>query len=107
MPEEVGNRRPYAVMLNNHEIASPQSGTSEASILYEAIVEGGITRLMGVYEQFSTERIGSVRSARHYFVSFADEYDAIFVHFGETKYATAKIKELGIDNLSGLTGIGT
>ncbi|WP_167956389.1 DUF3048 domain-containing protein [Anaerosporobacter faecicola] len=107
VPEEVGNRRPYAVMLNNHEIASPQSGTSEASILYEAIVEGGITRLMGIFENFSTDRIGSVRSARHYFVSFADEYDAIFVHYGHTKYALAKIDELGVNNLSGLSGIGT
>lgn len=107
VPEEIGTRRPYAVMFNNHQIASPQSGTSEASILYEAIVEGGITRLMGIFEQFSTDRIGSVRSARHYFVSFADEYDAIFVHYGHTKYATAKIKELGVNNLSGLSGIGT
>lgn len=107
VPEEVGTRRPYAVMLNNIQYASPQSGTTEASILYEAIVEGGITRLMGIFEQFSSDRIGSTRSARHYFVSFADEYDAIYVHYGQTKYATAKINELGVDNLSGLSGIGT
>lgn len=107
VPEEAGTKRPYAIMLNNIQYASPQSGTSEASILYEAIVEGGITRLMGIFENFSSDRIGSTRSARHYFVSFADEYDAIYVHYGQTKYATAKIKELGIDNLSGLSGIGT
>lgn len=107
VPEEVGTKRPYAIMLNNIQYASPQSGTSEASILYEAIVEGGITRLMGIFEQFSSDRIGSTRSARHYFVSFADEYDAIYVHFGHTKYATSKIKELGIDTLSGLSGIGS
>ncbi|MDF2588362.1 MAG: putative secreted protein [Anaerocolumna sp.] len=105
VPEEVGNKRPYAIMFNNIKLASPQSGTSEASILYEAIVEGGITRLMGIFEELNETRIGSVRSARHYFVSFADEYDAIYVHYGETTYATKKIKALGIDNLSGLTGI--
>lgn len=104
--KEVANQRPYAIMFNNIKLASPQSGTSEADILYEAIVEGGITRLMGIFEQAKSERIGSIRSARHYFVSFADEYDAIFVHFGETKYATNKIATLGINNLSGLTGIG-
>lgn len=103
---EKASRRPYAIMFNNIQYASPQSGTSEASILYEALVEGGITRLMGIFEDFKSERIGSIRSARHYFVSFADEYDAIYVHFGETKYATAKISNLGIDNLSGLTGVG-
>lgn len=106
VPEEVGKLRPYAVMLNNIEYASPQSGTEEASILYEALAEGGITRLMGIYEELNEKRIGSVRSARHYFVSVADEYNAIYVHYGETTYATKKIKELGIDNLSGLTGIG-
>lgn len=110
--EEIGNLRPYAIMLNNIKYANPQSGTSEASILYEALVEGGITRLMGIFEDLYDEngnlieRIGSCRSARHYYVSFADEYDAIYVHYGETKYATSKIKKLGIDTLSGLTGIG-
>lgn len=111
--EEIGNLRPYAVMLNNIQYANPQSGTSDASIIYEALTEGGITRLMAIYEDLYDEdgnlleRIGSCRSARHYFVSFADEYDAIFVHFGETKYATKKISNLGIDTLSGLTGIGS
>ncbi|BCJ95390.1 hypothetical protein acsn021_29590 [Anaerocolumna cellulosilytica] len=105
IPKENGNKRPYAIMLNNIKLASPQSGTKEAGILYEALVEGGITRLMGIYEDLNEKRIGSVRSARHYYVSIADEYEAIYVHFGETSYATKKIKELGIDNLSGLTGI--
>jgi hypothetical protein len=105
--EEIGRKRPFAIMFNNIKLASPQSGTSEADILYEAIVEGGITRLMGIFEQAKSDRIGSIRSARHYFVSIADEYDAIFVHFGQTKYATAKISELAVNNLSGLSGIGT
>lgn len=104
--EELVKLRPYAVMFNNIQYASPQSGISQASVLYEAIVEGGITRLMGIFEEFDSDRIGSTRSARHYFVSFADEYDAIYVHFGQTKYATKKMADLGIDNLSGLEGVG-
>jgi hypothetical protein len=106
VPKKISNKRPYAIMFNNIKLASPQSGTSEASILYEAIVEGGITRLMGIFDELNDTRIGSVRSARHYFVSFADEYDAIYVHYGETTYATKKIKQLGIDELSGLTALG-
>lgn len=111
--KEVENKRPYAIMLNNISYANPQSGTSEASIIYEAIVEGGITRMMGIYEDLydeegkSLSRIGSTRSARHYFVSFADEYDAIYVHYGQTKYAVSKMKELDIDTLSGLSSLGT
>ncbi len=109
--EEIANQRPYAVMLNNIEVANPQSGIGDASILYEALVEGGITRLMGIFEGIdkttkTAERIGSVRSARHYYVSFADEYDAIFVHYGQTSYAIKKMKKLGIDTINGMEGIG-
>lgn len=104
--KKTAKQRPYAIMLNNIKAANPQCGTSQADIMYEAVVEGGITRMMGIYQDFNSGRIGSTRSARHYFVSFADEYDAIYVHFGQTKYATAKIKELGINNLSGLSSIG-
>lgn len=105
--EKAAKKRPYAVMFNNISLANPHSGISQAVILYEAIVEGDITRLMGIFEEFDAERIGSVRSARHYFVSFADEYDAIFVHYGQTKYALAKIASLGVDNLSGLEAVGS
>lgn len=109
--EEVANQRPYAIMLNNIVYANPQSGISDASILYEALVEGGITRLMGIYEgidptSLTAGRIGSIRSARHYYVSFADEYDAIYVHYGQTTYATKKIKALGVDTISGMAGPG-
>lgn len=106
--EEKANLRPYAIMINNiKKVNNKQSGLSEASILYEALVEGGITRLMGIFEDFSSDRIGSIRSARHYYASIADEYDAIFVHYGQTKYATSKIKSLGLDNLSGLESVGS
>lgn len=108
IPKDYGDKRPYAIMFNNIQLASPQSGISDASVLYEAIVEGGITRLMGIFEEqnLNTERIGSVRSARHYFVNFADAFDAIYLHFGETTYASKKIQKLGINDLDGLTGIG-
>lgn len=102
------NRRPYAMMINNIEYAARfQSGVSQAAILYEAKVEGGITRLMAIFEDVGNlKRIGSARSARHYYVSVAAEYDAIYVHFGHTKFATAKIEKLKVDNISGLSGIG-
>lgn len=111
VPEEVIDKRPYAIMFNNIEAANPQSGLSDAAILYEALVEGGITRLMGIYESIDKDsktatRIGSVRSARHYYASIADEYDAIFIHFGKTVYAVKKMEQLGIDHLDGTLGLG-
>jgi hypothetical protein len=106
VPEEVGTRRPLAIQFSNFETVSDQWGISQADIVYEALVEGGITRLLGIGENYSWDRLGSIRSARHYFASFADEYDAIFIHYGKTKYAKSKLKELGLDNLDGETAIG-
>ena len=104
--KEIGLRRPIAYAFNNFKTVRNQWGISQADIVYECLVEGGITRLLGVGENFSGDRIGSTRSARHYFVSIADEYDAIYVHFGGTSYAKDKIKELGVDEIDGITGMG-
>lgn len=107
VPLEIGNKRPYAIQFSNFKTVRNQWGIGQADIVYEALVEGGITRLLAIGENFTGDRIGSIRSSRHYFVSFADEYDAIYIHYGKTKYAVSKLKELAIDNLDGETGIGT
>ncbi|MBO4922297.1 MAG: DUF3048 domain-containing protein [Lachnospiraceae bacterium] len=109
--EEIANQRPYCMMFNNIAIANPQSGIGCADILYEILVEGNITRCMGVFENLTEEssckdRMGSVRSARHYYASIASEYDAIFIHYGETTYATKKIAALKLDHLEGTYGEG-
>jgi hypothetical protein len=107
IPEEIGTKRPYAFQFNNFKTVSNQWGIGQADIVYECIVEGGITRLLGIGQNYTGDRIGSTRSSRHYFVSIADEYDAIYIHYGKTKYAVAKIAELGINNLDGDSGIGS
>ncbi len=109
--EEIANLRPYCMMFNNIAVANPQSGIGCADILYEILVEGNITRCMGVFENLTDEssckdRMGSVRSARHYYASIASEYDAIFIHYGETTYATKKIAALKLDHLEGTYGEG-
>jgi hypothetical protein len=106
--EKVANNRIIACMINNIDVAMPQSGLSNADIMYECVVEGGITRLMGIFQDYKKiSKLGPVRSARHYYVDYANEYNAIYAHFGETKYATAEISSLGIDELSGLTALGS
>lgn len=107
VPIESGSKRPYAIQFSNYKTVRNQWGIGKADIVYEALVEGGITRLLAVGESFTGDRIGSIRSSRHYFASFADEYDAIYIHYGKTKYAVSKLKALGINNLDGETGIGT
>lgn len=105
--EKIGNRRPVAIMLNNLKPAQPMSGVSYADVVYEYVVEGGITRLMGVFENYDTlEKIGSVRSCREYFVYTALEFDAIYCHFGQASYAVELLDKDYVDNINGLGPAG-
>ena len=95
--------RPYAVMINNHSQARKNhAGLQDAYMVYEMIVEGGLTRMMAVFKDQSTERIGSVRSSRHNFLDYALESDCIYVHYGWSPKAQSDISSLGISNINGL-----
>ncbi|MDO4189130.1 MAG: DUF3048 domain-containing protein [Lachnospiraceae bacterium] len=105
--EKIGNRRPVAIMLNNLEAAQPMSGVSYADVVYEYVVEGAITRLMGLFENYDDlDKIGSVRSCREYFVYTALEFDAIYMHFGQAAYALSLLEEDYVHNLNGLGEAG-
>ncbi len=104
--DEDSDTRVIAVMINNHKLARPHSGLQDAFLNYEIIVEGGITRILSLFRDQTTERIGSIRSARHYFLDYALESDAIYVHFGQSPQALSDIKSLGINNLNGLYSSG-
>lgn len=81
--EAAAARRPIAVMIPNNRPAMPQYGLSRAGIIYEAPVEGRITRLMAVVEDFDDlERIGPVRSSRDYYIYVAMGYEAIYCNWG-------------------------
>lgn len=95
-------KRPYAVVINNLPKALPQSGISQADIMYEVLAEGGITRLIAVFKDFDSKKIGSVRSTRPYFLDFAIDNDAIFVHHGGSEQGYADIRRLGYNNLDGM-----
>lgn len=104
VPESIGRRRPIAVMLGNDINGAPQSGTQNAGVIYEAPVEGGITRLMAIIEDYDNlERIGSVRSCRDYYIFYANEFNAIYAHYGQAVYALQYLDQHVIDNLNGLT----
>ena len=92
--------RPFAVMINNVGTARPlQSGLQDAYIIYELIVEGGITRYLALFLDTNTERIGSIRSARHYYLDYAKENDAIYVHHGYSPQAYSDFSNLNVDRI--------
>lgn len=87
-------------MINNISVARPlQSGLQDAYLMYEIIVEGGITRYMALFMDQNTTRIGSIRSARHYFLDYALENDAIYVHHGQSPQAQNDFSALGVDRI--------
>lgn len=94
--------RSRAVMINNIKtVWGYQSGIQDAYIVYEIITEGGITRLMGVFKDVNPERIGTIRSARAYFLDYALENDAIYLHIGGSPEALSDIRSLGVNDLGG------
>ena len=84
--EDVANTRPVAIMIPNSKTAS-QYSISDASILYECNVEGSMTRLMAVFEDWKNlEKVGNIRSCRDYYLYWAFEWDAIYIHYGGPFY---------------------
>ena len=101
-PDAVG-KRPVAVMVNNLKDALPQYGIEQADIIYEIPVEGGITRLMAVYADYTAmPDICSVRSCRYYYPIIALGMDAIYCHWGaDQTIAMDTLRRTGIDRLDG------
>ncbi len=96
--------RPYAVMINNIGAARPyHTGLQDAYLVYEMVVEGGITRYLALFKDKQNETVGNVRSARHYYLDYVLENDAYYVHWGWSPQAQSDISSLEIDNLNGLT----
>ncbi len=79
-------RRPLAVMIENHPEARPQSGLSDADVVFEAIAEGGVTRFMGIFYcgvQRTDTTLAPVRSARTYFIDWASGFNRpLYAHVG-------------------------
>ena len=87
--EDISAKRPYAFMINNISSAMPQVGVSKSDLMLELMDEGGITRMMAIYQDPSNvDVIGSIRSARAYNVETAYGFDAILCHCGNSDEAS-------------------
>lgn len=90
---------PMAVVIENHFEAWPQSGLEDAAVVYELLVEGGITRFLAIYDlATTTDQIGPVRSARDYFIDYLEEYPAIFSHSGGSPQSLTKLRDSVVIN---------
>ncbi len=100
-----GNNRPIAFMIDNNVNAQPQSSLNQAYLVYEIIVEGGETRLMALFKGVDVSQkdvtVGPIRSARHYFIDYALENDAIYSHLGQSPQAESYIKNFNVADING------
>lgn len=94
--------RPILATVNNHPLARPQSGLSQADIVYEVFAEGNITRLLALYQSQLPEEIGPIRSARDYFIEIADGLDAFYIAHGYSPDAHALLNAGVVDNINGM-----
>ena len=107
---EAASYLPIAVMVDDHALARPQSGLNAASIVWHAPAEGGVPRYMLVFQDRIPDEVGPIRSARHYYVEWAAEYDAMFVHHGGSPQALEVLRNRGsgqwVWNADGFRWIG-
>ncbi len=97
--KDKANRHPLAVIIENHPSARPHSGLIDASLVYEAITEGGITRFMAIFGPTDTKELGPIRSARLFFMDWLKEFDAFFAHAGGNEDALANIGNYSIKDI--------
>ena len=95
----VAARHPIAVMVDDHSAARPQSGFSAASVVWQAPAEGGIARYMLVFQDAIPGDVGPVRSARLYYIAWAAELRALYVHAGGSPQALATLRGQGSGQL--------
>jgi hypothetical protein len=93
-PEEA-IRHPIAVMIDDHRDARPQSGFNAAAVVWQAPAEGGIPRYMLVFQDSVPASVGPVRSARQYYIEWAAETNAVYVHAGGSPGALATLRSQG------------
>jgi hypothetical protein len=89
---EIVRPQVYSVMVENFSEAWPLAGVEEAFLVIEAPVEAEIPRFEAFYyEGQSVEKIGPVRSARPYYLDWAEEFDALYAHCGGSPAALSLI----------------
>ena len=92
--------RAVAITIDNNGSAQPQTGLNQADIVYEVPVEGGITRFLAVFFHGEADVIGPIRSARPYLVDIAREWDAVYIHAGQSPQAQTYFNRTGIAHIN-------
>lgn len=106
--DEPVTRRPLAIMVNNAPAARPQSGLLGADIVYEVLAEGGVTRLVSIFQSHADgAKIGPIRSIRPYMIDLGESYHGVLVHAGASNDAYAILQRQHKEDLDEITNAGS
>ena len=100
--DEKSSERPIAVMIDNSIGDARHAGLLESYLNYEILYKNGATRIMAIYKDREVNLIGPIQAPEQYFLDYAIESDAIYVHYGWGRNAEKDIEKLKIDNVNGL-----
>lgn len=103
---DVNKRQVVGVMIENSPDARPQSGLKDASVVFEAVAEGGVTRFLALFQDTSSDYIGPIRSARPYYIDWVLGFDGAYAHVGGSGDALQAIKTLGVKDLDQFSNPG-
>ena len=99
---EDSNERPIAVMIDNTIGEAPHAGLQDSYINYEIPIDGGITRIMAIFKDTNATLVGPIRSSIYYFMDYALEHDAIYVHYGLEDYEKKNPQQVNISRINGV-----
>ncbi|MBB6731211.1 DUF3048 domain-containing protein [Cohnella zeiphila] len=105
--EESVTQRPLAIMINNFSEARPQSGLTHADTVWEVLAEGGITRLVAIFQSRNfADPVGPIRSIRPYLIDIGETYGGILVHAGASNDALALLQHSGKADMDEINNAG-
>lgn len=80
-----------AVKIDNTSSGRPQVGIAAADLVFEELVEGGVTRFLAVFETSLPEEVGPVRSGRPQDADLVKPFGGVFVFSG---VGNANVREI-------------
>lgn len=100
--DESSNERPIAVMIDNTIGDAKHAGLQDSYLNYEIPIDGGVTRIMAIFKDTNATLVGPIRSSIFYFMDYALENDAIYVHYGQETYEKNNPQQVNINRVDGV-----
>ena len=95
----IAQRPAVIVKIDNDRAAPPQSGLDQADVVYEEVVEGGITRYLSIFQSQDASPVGPVRSVRGTDSDIVRPIGGLFAYSGGTPQYVSLIDSSGVKDV--------